>query len=97
MRDPSTVAEGFTCGPVIDAGHGVKMRLWHHDGQPDSLEYDHVCGERGERNDSIPLDPCWPGHGWKVECIDPLTLSPSLLCRSCGFHGFIRNGNWVTA
>jgi hypothetical protein len=31
---------------------------------------------------------------WQVESWDPLTLSPSLLCRSCGNHGFIRNGKW---
>ncbi len=34
---------------------------------------------------------------WKVECVDPLTLSPSLLCRGCGDHGFIRAGRWVRA
>ena len=33
---------------------------------------------------------------WNVECWEPLTLSPSLLC-SCGDHGFIRNGKWVRA
>lgn len=26
-----------------------------------------------------------------------LTLSPSLLCRTCGDHGFIRDGRWVPA
>lgn len=31
---------------------------------------------------------------WQVESWDPLTLSPSLLCRICGNHGFIRNGRW---
>jgi len=37
-------------------------------------------------------------HGpfWVVECWDPLTLSPSLLCE-CGDHGFIRNGHWEKA
>ena len=34
---------------------------------------------------------------WKVESWEPLTLSPSLLCRSCGDHGFIRQGKWVKA
>ena len=28
---------------------------------------------------------------------EPLTLSPSLLCRACGDHGFIREGKWVRA
>ncbi len=34
---------------------------------------------------------------WQVESFDPLTLSPSLLCRACGHHGFIREGRWVPA
>jgi hypothetical protein len=32
---------------------------------------------------------------WKVESDDPLTLSPSILCRACGDHGFVRGGKWV--
>lgn len=32
---------------------------------------------------------------WKIEQLEPLTLSPSLLCRVCGDHGFIREGKWV--
>lgn len=35
--------------------------------------------------------------GWTVESWEPLTLSPSLLCRLCGDHGFIREGRWVRA
>jgi hypothetical protein len=38
-----------------------------------------------------------PEHGWDVLSMDPLTLSPSLLCRACGNHGFIRDGVWVAA
>ena len=34
---------------------------------------------------------------WKVESDEPLTLSPSILCRSCGDHGFVRNGKWERA
>lgn len=37
------------------------------------------------------------GPFWKVESLDPLTLSPSILCRQCGDHGFIRQGKWVGA
>jgi hypothetical protein len=33
---------------------------------------------------------------WTIERLDPLTLSPSLLC-VCGDHGFIRDGRWVPA
>jgi hypothetical protein len=34
---------------------------------------------------------------WTVESWEPLTLSPSILCRTCGHHGWIRNGEWVPA
>lgn len=36
-------------------------------------------------------------QSWAVESEEPLTLSPSILCRACGDHGFIRNGKWVRA
>lgn len=34
---------------------------------------------------------------WTIESMQPLTLSPSLACRVCGDHGFIREGRWVPA
>lgn len=49
-----------------------------------------------------------PGHGWKVASLDPLTMSPSILCRAqlpqpdgstagCDDHGFIEGGRWRRA
>lgn len=34
---------------------------------------------------------------WTVEHVDPLTLYPSIKCRDCGNHGYIRQGRWVSA
>lgn len=34
---------------------------------------------------------------WKVQSIEPLTITPSLQCRSCANHGFITEGQWVSA
>lgn len=34
---------------------------------------------------------------WTVVMEEPLTLSPSVLCRTCGTHGFIQAGRWVPA
>jgi hypothetical protein len=34
---------------------------------------------------------------WTVQSWEPLTISPSVLCRACGHHGFIRDGKWVPA
>jgi hypothetical protein len=36
-------------------------------------------------------------HVWQVQSWEPLTVSPSLLCKRCGDHGFIRGGKWVVA
>jgi hypothetical protein len=30
----------------------------------------------------------------EVVCADPLTLTPSLQCRTCGAHGHVTNGKW---
>lgn len=46
-----------------------------------------------------------PGPRWQVQSLDPLTISPSVLCTwkdtpdgpVCGDHGFIREGRWVRA
>jgi hypothetical protein len=37
------------------------------------------------------------GRDWRLDQLDPLTISPSLLCMSCQHHGFIRGGVWVSA
>lgn len=34
---------------------------------------------------------------WDVAKDEPLTLTPSILCRGCGDHGFITGGKWVRA
>lgn len=45
----------------------------------------------------VPANASETGPKWTVTSWDPLTLEPSLLCRVCGNHGFIRNGEWVPA
>jgi len=48
--------------------------------------------------DSPSARQVFPGYAfWNVESWEPMTLSPSLLCRTCGRHGFIRQGKWVEA
>lgn len=34
---------------------------------------------------------------WKVVSFSPLTIEPSVLCKICGHHGFIREGKWEAA
>lgn len=32
-----------------------------------------------------------------IVSVDPLTITPSLACEVCGWHGFVTNGRWVDA
>lgn len=34
---------------------------------------------------------------WTLVSSNPLHVEPSILCRACGDHGFIRNGRWEAA
>ena len=86
----------------VDLGHGVSWSRvvdqeenwigileWHICKDPDRLTPGGVYFE------NAPHDV--HGARWTVESLDPLTISPSVLCRSCGLHGFIRDGRWIPA
>jgi hypothetical protein len=63
-------------------------------GKVAGLYYEHP-GRSGEVcHGWITFKPYWK-DGWDVQSWEPLTISPSLLCRACGHHGFIRGGRWV--
>lgn len=47
--------------------------------------------------DEVPCGIPIRDGGWTVTCWEPLTVTPSLLCRDCGTHGFITAGAWVPA
>lgn len=97
----------------VDLGHGCAYsRLLDRDGNWVGIHEWHVCSARdvpglygdGMTAGFIPFDTpearavtTEQGPKWTVESWDPLTLSPSLQCRSCAHHGFIREGRWVPA
>ena len=49
--------------------------------------------QEGRNHEMLPLGP----QGWTVQQREPLTISPSILCKQCGTHGFFREGKWVGA
>jgi hypothetical protein len=89
----------------VDIGHGVTIQFTQDkDGERVGLIEEHPADstETGRCVGSITFDTEAGrkyGHRsyWTVESMDPLTLSPSLLCITCGHHGFIRGGKWVPA
>lgn len=79
----------------VDAGHGISFWVWR---EHNTLYYRHDCPMIGPNPSAIPLDVPENAHvppegKWQVESLDPVTISPSLLCQ-CGLHGFIRNSQW---
>lgn len=90
---------------VAAIGHGVTIRLtiWRgHD--PAGLVEQHDRADGGGRCQgsimfALPgVAEAFPGVSvWQVESLEPLTLSPSLLCTRCGHHGWIRGGRWEPA
>jgi hypothetical protein len=49
------------------------------------VEFTHLC-VTGEVTATLPQPQ------WKVETVEPLTVRPSIGCGSCGWHGWISNG-----
>jgi len=88
--------------PWRDIGHGVQACEFRYvpDGQL-HIAYRHDCkndnGEPLRAFAAVPVSDTGAGRDWKLEQREPLTISPSLLCGSCGHHGFIREGKWVSA
>lgn len=88
----------------LDLGHGVTFNFtsWgSYDKAGFIEEHQNQQGEwcgGGGLFDLPGLREAFPDRTfWTVESWEPLTLSPSLLCRRCGNHGFIRDGQWVPA
>jgi hypothetical protein len=83
---------------VIDAGHGVSFEVRSIDGKVYGVGYQHPH-QKGEPFVCSGYAPLKPGtsDGWDLVQLEPLTISPSLLCHACGHHGFIREGKWVPA
>lgn len=85
---------------IRDLGHGVSWSkvVDRDDNWIGILEW-HDCNGQiqagGVYFENAPAD----AHGprWQLVSLAPLTISPSILCRSCGLHGFITDGRWVPA
>jgi hypothetical protein len=85
-----------------DIGHGVSILFYVQGDEPApaGLLERHLCLTDDEHAGLVPFNPVpdhpeWPT--WTVESWTPLTISPSVLCRTCGRHGWIREGAWVSA
>lgn len=88
-------------GHWIDLGGGHRLQpTTRADGRPHGWIDEHTnaatgklcCGAVTRAGMALGQEPTW-----RVVTEEPLTLEPSLLCRMCGDHGFVRDGKWVPA
>lgn len=82
----------------LDADHSYKPVHREGSGEPAGLIESHRLSD-GRWCEGVVH---FAGHGmghpeWIVIQADPLTLSPSIRCRTCGNHGFIEGGRWRSA
>lgn len=82
---------------VEDVGSGV--RLLHFD--DGDIRVEHVCARWADPDepDGVFVKIIAPGLslGHSVTARRPTTIEPSILCSSCGLHGWVRAGAWVAA
>jgi hypothetical protein len=88
-------------GTRLDLGCGVSIVLVEYEGAVVGLEETHLNQEGQPCRGWVALDSApeqLRAHScWHVVSKNPLTLTPSIKCRACGNHGFIREGRWVPA
>lgn len=88
----------------LDLGNDHVARFAYYEGEIAGCNIKHKRKDGADCDGWVP----WNGRawlrsfngkveGWDVLSEDPLTLSPSVLCRMCGDHGFVRQGKWVEA
>lgn len=83
------IGGGVEITPIRDGDTGEQVGLLER----------HTCAEGRLSRGAVPFVgyAYSSSAGWTVEQAEPLTLSPSIACRSCSNHGWIRNGEWVSA
>jgi hypothetical protein len=91
------VGHAYSHSEWVDIGHGVSIELRYADDVLGGVAYRHPASD-GMQCEGYANIAGRPFHeGWNVVSLDPLTLSPSLLCTACGHHGHIVDGKWVPA
>ena len=91
MRPSDIRHKGWTKETAV--GNGI-VALYYPDG---SIGISHECllprsGYHVLYAPKLQLD-----NGHSITELEPLTVTPSILCGECGLHGFITNGKWVGA
>lgn len=88
------LGSGVSYSKIVDSDDAwIGLHIWHANCP--------VHGNSSEDNlgciGTVWLTPLEGRPSWTVESWEPLTISPSILRKECGLHGWIREGRWVAA
>lgn len=79
-----------------DLGGGRRWGWTTNDPRGRNVLWAHRCTKYDPPRHMLgTIDVATPIHTLMAE--EPLHIEPSILCLDCGEHGFIRNGEWVSA
>jgi hypothetical protein len=92
---------GLPADEPIDIGHGGTITLYDFEGEIIGLTEGHKDQQDNPCFGFVSFKGARWADGnegkWTIVQAKPLTLSPSILCTTCGRHGYIRDGKWVEA
>jgi hypothetical protein len=80
---------------VCDADNNWIGILEWHECEPAQNNTDAGVSAGGVNFENAPAHV--KGPRWQLRQKDPLTITPSIHCQTCGLHGFITDGRWVPA
>lgn len=95
---------GFPPKDAIEIGPRARIKYSEYKGEVAGIQEYHekadgawCCGWIQFAGASWAREFKEPITAWSVVQREPLTLTPSILCKACGNHGHITNGRWVPA
>jgi hypothetical protein len=88
------IGHGVFLSRVVDtSGNWIGLLEWHECNSMNVTDSGVAAG--GVNFENAPESV--KGPRWQLVQADPITIMPSVLCRTCGLHGWIREGRWVPA
>jgi len=103
-EDEHDLGDGHSFVWLGDREGNVIGLIEHHPNGPDATPGAKYCGgyvawvaSNAQRGVSPPYTARHQLVAGGPGAEDALTIAPSLACRNCSSHGFIRDGRWVRA
>lgn len=87
--------EWFKKDVELDENHILQWTYIEGEKEPAGCLFAHHKPGGGWCIGGFQWKPRQPGPLWELHSLEPLHVEPSILCHTCGEHGFIRDGKWI--